>query len=47
MELSEEIRREYRFGAGTIQGGTKKAKTHRQMVRQAPSIRFRRSRVAA
>lgn len=35
MELFEEIRREYRFGAGTIQGVAKKLKTHRRMVRQA------------
>ena len=37
MELFEEIRREYRFGAGTIQGVAKKLKTHRRMVRQALS----------
>ena len=35
MELFEEIRREYRFGAGTIQGVAKTLKTHRRMVRQA------------
>jgi transposase len=35
VELFEEIRREYRFGAGTIQGVAKKLKTHRRMVRQA------------
>ena len=35
MELFEEIRREYRFGVGTIQGVAKKLKTHRRMVRQA------------
>lgn len=35
MELFEEIRREYRFGAGTIQGVARKLKTHRRMVRQA------------
>ncbi|HEV2385923.1 MAG TPA: hypothetical protein VGS20_01590 [Candidatus Acidoferrales bacterium] len=35
MELFGEIRREYRFGAGTIQGVAKRLKTHRRMVRQA------------
>ena len=35
MELFEEIRREYRFGVGTIQGVAKKLNTHRRMVRQA------------
>ena len=35
MELFEEIRREYRFGVGTIQGVAKKLKTHRRQVRQA------------
>ena len=35
MELFEEIRREYRLGAGTIQGVARKLKTHRRMVRQA------------
>ena len=29
VELFEEIRREYRFGVGTIQGVAKKLKTHR------------------
>ncbi|MHB8527878.1 MAG: IS21 family transposase [Candidatus Acidiferrales bacterium] len=37
VELFEEIRREYRFGVGTIQGVAKKLKTHRRMVRQALS----------
>ena len=35
MELFEEIRREYRIGAGTIQGVAKKLGVHRRMVRQA------------
>lgn len=35
MELFEEIRREYRFGVGTIQEVAKKLNTHRRMVRQA------------
>jgi len=35
VELFEEIRREYRLGAGTIQGVARKLKTHRRMVRQA------------
>ena len=35
MELFEEIRREYRFGVGTIQGVAKKLGVHRRMVRQA------------
>ena len=34
MELFEEIRREYRFGVGTIQGVAKKLSTHRRMVRR-------------
>ena len=37
MELFEEIRREYRFGIGTIQGVAKKLSVHRRMVRQALS----------
>ncbi|HKM91182.1 MAG TPA: IS21 family transposase [Candidatus Acidoferrales bacterium] len=37
MELFEEIRREYRFGVGSIQGVAKKLNTHRRMVRQALS----------
>ena len=35
MELFEEIRREYEFGVGTIQGIAKKLGVHRRMVRQA------------
>jgi len=35
VELFEDIRREYRFGVGTIQGVSRKLKTHRRMVRQA------------
>ncbi len=35
MERFEEIRREYRVGAGTIQGVAKKLGVHRRMVRQA------------
>jgi hypothetical protein len=35
VELFEEIRREYRFGVGTIQGVAKKLGVHRRMVRQA------------
>jgi transposase len=35
VELFEEIRREYRLGAATIQGVARKLKTHRRMVRQA------------
>jgi hypothetical protein len=34
VELFEEIRREYRLRAGTIQGVAKKLKTHRRMMRQ-------------
>jgi len=30
VELFEEIRREYRFGVGTIQGVAKKLNTHRE-----------------
>lgn len=46
MELFEEIRREYRFGAGTIRGVAKKLKTHRRMVRQALAERSRARRKA-
>ena len=35
MELFEEIRREYEFGVGTIQGVARKLGEHRRMVRQA------------
>jgi len=35
VEVFEEIRREYRFGAGTIQGVARKLGVHRRMVRQA------------
>ena len=35
VELFEEIRREYRFGAGTVQGVARKLGVHRRMVRQA------------
>lgn len=37
MELYEEIRREYEFGAGTIQGTANKLGVHRRMVREALS----------
>lgn len=35
MELFEEIRRQYEFGAGTVQGVANKLRVHRRMVRQA------------
>ena len=35
MELYAEIRREYEFGIGTIQGVTRKLGVHRRMVRDA------------
>lgn len=35
VELFEQIRREYEFGVGTIQGVAKKFGVHRRMVRQA------------
>jgi len=35
VELFEEIRREYRFGAGTVRGVAKRLGVHRRMVRQA------------
>jgi hypothetical protein len=35
VELFEQIRREYRFGAGTIRGVTKQFGVHRRIVRQA------------
>ena len=35
MELYEQIRREYEFGAGTIMGIARKLGVHRRMVRDA------------
>ena len=35
VELFEEIRREYEFGAGTVMGVAKKLGVHRRMVREA------------
>ena len=35
MEIFEEIRREYEFGVGTIQGVARKLGVHRRMVREA------------
>lgn len=35
MELFEAIRREYRFGVGTIKGVARKLGIHRRMVREA------------
>jgi transposase len=35
VELFEQIRREYRFGVGTIQGVARKLGVHRRLVRQA------------
>ena len=34
VELFEEIRREYEFGVGTIQGVAQRLGVHRRMVRQ-------------
>ena len=35
VELFEQIRREYEFGSGTIQGVARKLEVHRHMVREA------------
>ena len=35
MKLFEEIRREHKFGVGTIQGVSRKLGVHRRMVGQA------------
>ena len=35
VELFEQIRREYEFGSGTIQGVARKLSVHRRMVRKA------------
>ena len=35
VELFEEIRREYEFGIGTIQGIARKLGVHRRLVREA------------
>jgi transposase len=50
VELFEEIRREYQFGAGTIKGIARKLGVHRRQVRQAladatPPVRRYRPRV--
>src|SRR5215207_5235635 len=37
VELFEEIRREYEFGVGTIQGVARKLGVHRRLVREALS----------
>jgi hypothetical protein len=37
VELFEEIRREYEFGAGSVRGVAKKLRVHRRVVRQAIS----------
>jgi hypothetical protein len=37
VELFEQIRREYEFGIGTIQGVANKFGVHRRMVREALS----------
>jgi ActR/RegA family two-component response regulator len=34
-ELFEQIRREYKFGIGTVKGVARKLGVHRRMVRQA------------
>jgi uncharacterized protein (UPF0147 family) len=35
VELFEQIRREYEFGMGTIQGVSRKLRVHRRVVREA------------
>jgi hypothetical protein len=35
VEIFEQIRREYEFGVGTIQGVARKLGVHRRMVREA------------
>jgi hypothetical protein len=35
VELFEQIRLEYEFGAGTIQGVARKLRVHRRLVREA------------
>lgn len=56
VELFEEIRREYEFGVGTIQGVARKFGIHRRMVREAlanalpvekPTVQRRRARLGA
>ncbi len=37
MELFEQIRREYKFGVGTISGVSRKLQVHRRLVREALS----------
>jgi transposase len=47
VELFEEIRREYEFGVGTIQGVARKLGVHRRMVREALGSALPRERPAA
>lgn len=46
MELFEEIRREYEFGIGTIQGVARKFGVHRRLVREALSDAVPREKTA-
>ena len=47
MELFEEIRREYEFGVGTIQGVARKLGVHRRMVREAMASALPKERPTA
>lgn len=47
LELFEEIRREYEFGVGTIQGVARKFGVHRRMVREALGSAVPAERAAA
>jgi transposase len=47
VELFEEIRREYEFGVGTIQGVARKFGVHRRMVREALGSAIPAEKVAA
>ena len=44
MELFEQIRREYDFGAGTIKGVARKLGVHRRLVREALASAIPRDR---
>ena len=47
MELFEQIRREYEYGEGTINGVARKLGIHLRMVREALGMPFRESERSA
>src|SRR5947207_4789283 len=47
VELFEQIRREYEFGVGTVQGVARRFGVHRRLVREAPGSAVPTERAAA